>query len=239
MQTQISLVDEIETGRYKTKITVWDGDPKNKDTKLIKQSISEQEIIIFQNMDNFNFLDETMWAISNKQLGQTNLKTENVYIQDGNLKIVLPKNNLDGGELYSLNKYGYGIYEIRMKLPSASSSITGFFMYMPPDFFYEVDMELFNDSSGTLLLTTYSEGNISNTEEYTLGFDATKDFHNYRFEYYEARIKFFVDNEYICQFESGIPKNEMQLMINCWYPEWLGLLPTTEDKELLIDWIKY
>jgi len=239
IQVKMLLNDEIATGRYKTKITVWEEDPKIKETKYLEQSISEQEIIFFQHMDNFEFLDEAVWDISNKQLGKTLLKEENVYIKDGYLGVSLTKNKLEGGELYTLNKYGYGIYEIRMKLPLAQSTITGFFMYASPDYFYEIDMEIYNDSSGTLLLTTYAEGDVRNSKKYLLGFDATKEFHNYRFDYVEDNIKFYVDNQFIDEFESGIPKAEMQLMVNCWYPEWLGLAPKLEEEELLIDWIKY
>jgi len=239
VQARIALEDEIATGRYKTKITVWDGDPEIKETKVIKQSISEQEILYFRNKDDFILFDENIWGISNKQLGKTYFKSENVYVQDGYLKISLTQNKLEGGEIYTVKKYGYGIYEIRMKLPLAQSSITGFFMYSPPDYFYEIDMEFFNDSSGTLLLTTYSEGNIRNEEKHMLDFDATKDFHDYRFEYSEDNIKFYVDNQFILQYTEGVPKDEMQLMVNCWYPKWLGLTPALEKEELLIDWIKY
>ena len=239
IQTGITLNNEIPTGRYRTKITIWDVDPDVKETDAIKQSISESEILYYKNMDHFDSLNEEIWAISSKKLGSTRLETENVFVEEGYLKIRLPKNELEGGELQSTEKFGHGIYEIRMKLPSAESSITGFFMYLPPDFYYEIDMELFNDPSGTLLLTTYAEGEVSNSEKYLLGIDATKEFHNYRFEYSEAKVRFYVDDKFIEEFDSGIPKGEMPLMVNCWYPEWRGLDPVAEERELTIDWIKY
>lgn len=239
IQAGIPLNNEIPTGRYRTKITIWDEDPDVKGTESIQQSISESEILYYKNMEHFDSFDEEIWTISSKKLGPTKLESENVFIENGYLKIRLPENELEGGELQSIEEFGYGIYEIRMKLPPAESSITGFFMYLPPDFYHEIDMELFNDPSGTLLLTTYAEGAVSNSEEYLLGIDATKEFHNYRFEYSETKVRFYVDDQFIEEFDSGIPKGEMPLMVNCWYPEWRGLNPVAEDQELTIDWIKY
>lgn len=239
IQAGIPLNNEIPTGRYRTKITIWDEDPAVKGTDYIKQSISESEILYYKNMDHFDSFNEEIWTISSKKLGSTRLETDNVFVEDGYLKIRLPENELEGGELQSVEGFGYGIYEIRMKLPLAESSITGFFMYLSPDFYYEIDMELFNDPSGTLLLTTYAEGEVSNSEENLLGIDATKEFHNYRFEYSETKVSFYVDDQFIEEFDSGIPKGEMPLMVNCWYPEWRGLNSVADDQELTIDWIKY
>lgn len=233
------LNDSIPTGRYTSRITVWDDEPKQSESDFLKQSTSESEILYYQNIDDFDFIDEEIWKISSKMLAETALEKENVFSQDGFLHMKLSKDKIDGGEIQSVEEYGYGVYEIRMKLPSVESAITGFFMYVEPDFNYEIDMELFNDSSGTLLLTTYANGDVSNAEEYILGFDPTADFHTYRFEYSENQIDYYVDQELVQTFNQGIPKKNMRLMVNCWYPTWRGLNPTVEDQELLVDWIKY
>ena len=236
---KILTPEGMKTGRYKTKVTVWNGDPKENTTEILIQSISDSEILYFANTDEFDLLDNSFWGLSNKQLAGTTFTPNNVLIDNGILSIKLSKDSLSGGEVYSVDKQGYGIYEIRMKLPNVPSSITGFFMYYPPDFFSEIDMEVFNDSSGKLLLTTYAEGKVSNESKIQLGFDPTQDFHDYRFEYDENKIIFYVDDQLVDTFDSGIPKLGMQLMINCWYPKWLGQKPAKEDEILLIERVSY
>lgn len=95
----------------------------------------------------------------------------------GNLQITLPKRSLEGGEILSDDLYGYGSYSARMKLPDVSSSITGFFLYKSPDYESEIDIELYNDSSGRIMFTTYAGGAQIHTETLPLGFDPTAGFH--------------------------------------------------------------
>jgi hypothetical protein len=229
----------MKTGRYKTKVTVWDGDPKEITTELLVQSISVSEIIYFASTDEFDMLDNSYWELSDKKLNDTTFTPNNIMVQNGALNIKLSKDVLSGGEIYSVDKQGYGIYEIRMKVPNVPSSITGFFMYYPPDFHSEIDMEVFNDSSGKLLLTTYADGKVSNESVIQLGFDPTQDFHDYRFEYSENQVVFYVDDQLVDSFNSEIPKTGMQLMINCWYPKWLEQKPPSEEKILFIERLSY
>lgn len=230
---------EMKTGRYKTKVTVWDGDPKENTTELLIQSTSVSEIIYFANTDEFDMLDNFFWGLSDKKLNDTTFTPNNIMVHNGVLNIKLSKGVLFGGEIYSVDKQGYGIYEIRMKVPNVPSSITGFFMYYPPDFHSEIDMEVFNDSSGKLLLTTYADGKVSNESTIQLGFDPTQDFHDYRFEYSENQVVFYVDDQLVDTFNSEIPKTGMQLMINCWYPKWLEQKPPSEEKILFIERVSY
>lgn len=231
--------EEMKTGRYKTKVTVWDGDPKENTTELLMQSTSVSEIIYFANTDEFDMLDNSFWGLSDKKLNDTTFTPNNIMVQKGVLNIKLSKDVLFGGEIYSVDKQGYGIYEIRMKVPNVPSSITGFFMYYPPDFHSEIDMEVFNDSSGKLLLTTYADGKVSNESVIQLGFDPTQNFHDYRFEYSENQVVFYVDDKIVGIFDNGIPKNNMQLMINCWYPKWLEQMQPNEEKTLFIERVSY
>ena len=46
----------------------------------------------------------------------------------------------------------------RLQVPDAPSSITGFFLYAPPDYASEIDIELYNDPRGLVMFTTYAGG---------------------------------------------------------------------------------
>ncbi|MGB4659392.1 MAG: glycoside hydrolase family 16 protein, partial [Mobilitalea sp.] len=140
---------------------------------------------------------------------------------------------------YTKDLQTYGIYEARMKLPDAPSSITGVFLYMAPDYYYEIDIEVVNDSKGTLYFTTYDNGEMRKHFAGTLGFDPTKEYHKYRMEYQEDLLSFYIDNVLIKEWKQGYPKAEMQLYINCWYPKWLEGIKPDSDQKLLIDWVKY
>jgi beta-glucanase (GH16 family) len=142
-----------------------------------------------------------------------------------------------GGELISNNLYGS--YTARMKLPDAPSSITGFFLYEPPDYDSEIGIEIYNDSSRKIMFSTYSGGKQTYTQTLKLPFNPTNGFHDYRFDYAPGFVKFFVDGQLMKHWTTGIPDNLMKLYVNAWYPNWLrGRMPST-DQYLLVDKIQY
>ena len=233
------LPQDIKSGSYKTEVIVWNNDPGKPETLKITQSIDTEQFVCFQKQENFDVLDKEFWGISEKILGKTNLKSKNVSAGDGMLKIAMPRNTLNGGEVFTKKLQKAGAYEIRMKLPLAPTSITGFFMYKAPDYYNEIDIELYNESDSTLLLTTYSEGKKNNEYIGKLDFDPTKEFHNYRFEYDENTVEFYVDNKLTKSFRGGFLKEDMYLMLNSWYPNWLDGQKQIKDQYLLVDWIRY
>lgn len=201
---------------------------------------NDPEIAGKMKQENFDRLDATIWSVSDKALGRSRLNPLNIALSDGLLAIRMPANTLEGGEIVNQQTASYGRYETRMKLPVAPSSITGFFLYAPPDYFYEIDIEIHNTKEGKLLLTTYANGAVQNEYVGTLGFDPTADFHTYRFDYLPDQVAFYVDNQLILKWQDGFPKDQpMQLMVNSWYPNWLAGTPPTTDQVLLVDWIRY
>ena len=79
-----------------------------------------------------------------------------------------------------MEAFGFGRFEARVRVPHAPSSITGFFLYEPPDEAQEIDIEIFNDRTGRVMFTYYSAGHqVSRTHE--LPFDPTAGFHTYGF----------------------------------------------------------
>lgn len=236
-----TVPQNIQSGNYQSVITVWASDPEkeSQDSSIIFQDHAQQGILCYRNHEDFDILDQNIWKISSKKLGRTKIKSTNVFVNNGMLEIHMPKGILEGGEISTVQLQGYGAYEIRMKLPYARSSITGFFLYKSPDYYYEIDIELYNDESGKLLLTTYSDGKTNNECSCITGFDPTLDFHEYRLEYYEDLVGFYVDNKLVKSWTSGFPKGEMQLMVNSWYPNWLEGIPAESEQVLYVDWIRY
>lgn len=207
---------------------------------IYRTNPQNSEIAGKMKQENFYNLDENIWAVSSKTLGRSLLSPENVMVKDGFLNIRMPAETLAGGEIASQGLSAYGSYESRMKLPDAPSSITGFFLYAPPDYFYEIDIEIHNTKEGKILLTTYADGEVQNEYVGALGFDPTADFHHYRFDYTEDQLAFYVDDQVILRWDDGFPVGQpMQLMVNTWYPNWLPGTPASKDQVLYVDWIRY
>ena len=167
------------------------------------------------------------------------LVPENVGLEDGLLRLTLPANALNGSEIESKDLYGSGFYAARLKVPDAPSSITGFFLYYPPDFDSEIDIEIYNDSSGKILFTTYTDGEQTHTETSELPFDPTEDFHDYAFLYDEDSVTFYVDGEPIQEFEGGLPSERMKLYVNSWFPNWLDGEESSSEHYTYVDWIEW
>ncbi len=82
-------------------------------------------------------------------------------------------------------------------------------------------------------------------EERTLPFDPTTGYHNYRFDFYPGSVSFYVDGVHYQTFaddpastEDGLAMEPMQLIVNCWYPSWMGQTPPSSDRSLNIEWIR-
>lgn len=232
--------DSPLSGPYKVVMAVWNGDPEEDGARLAS---AEQEdafhVIAFH--DDFDSLDRDSWSVTskvNKRLGRSYLKPDNVSVQDGSLRLKLSAGALDGGEIASRELYKYGSYRARIKVPDARSSITGFFLYEEPDFEKEIDIEIFNDPSGRIMFTTYAGGEETNNVKKNLPFDPTKNFHEYRFDFYAEKAEFYVDGELLHRFTKGLPEDPMRLYVNAWFPTWLsGRKPETEGY-VYVDWLE-
>lgn len=196
--------------------------------------VKTQSIGFYEPFDTFN---EKYWLKSSHTLGRTALLPENVFVKDDLLHIKLPSETLSGGEIESVNYYGYGTYTARLKLPYAPSSITGFFLYRSPDLHHEIDIEIYNDSSRRIMFTTYAGGRQTHTVTKELPFDPTRDFHEYCIIYKKNRVEFYIDGNLFQAWSGGITNQPMKLLLNAWYPTWLDGIPPTTDQYLLVDWI--
>ena len=190
--------------------------------------------------DEFNAFDTVRWDRGNHNLGRSYLDPKNVTVSNGRLEINLPARTLEGGEIRSADLYGYGSYAARMKVPHAPSSITGFFLYEPPDYASEIDIEIYNDSSRRMAFySTYANGSQTHTETLRLPFDPTVGFHEYRFDYSPTSIRFYADNQLMKEWNDGLPTSGMRIYANAWYPNWLEGDRAGRDRTVLVDRISH
>ncbi len=232
--------EKLTSGPYRLVKAAWSKAPGMEGAERLAVVEKERAFHVNRAHEDYSSYNEALWKKSSHPLGLGMLDPDNVKIEDGLLRITLPAGTYDGGQLESRKEtYLYGSYRARMKLPEAPSSITGFFLYKAPDFYYEVDIEIVNDASGKAWFTTYADGKVSNTYETYLGFDPTADFYEYRFDFYPGELSFYVEGRLVKTFDQGLPDQPMKLMINSWFPHWLEGREPEEDAFTLVDWIKY
>jgi endo-1,3-1,4-beta-glycanase ExoK len=189
--------------------------------------------------DGFDTFDVSRWSKGDHALGRSHLNPANVDVAGGNARLKIPASTLQGAELRSNEFYHHGTYSTRMRLPHAPSSITGFFLYRPPDHEREIDIEVFNDSTRRVMFTTYSGGRQTHTVTKKLPFDPTAGYHTYAFRYDAGLARFIVDGNVMQTWKTGVPKGSMYLYTNLWFPTWLdGKKPLT-DRYLQVDWTRY
>lgn len=228
------------SGSYKVAMAVWSERPGSGDEETRLAGVERDNSFEVTGLqEDFGALSEDRWDVSSKKLGRGRLEPENTSIENGRLRLKIPANTFDGGEIESRKLYQYGSYRARVKVADAPSSLTGFFLYREPDFEKELDIEIFNSPLGRILFTTYSNGEETNNARKNLPFDPTRDFHEYRFDLYPGRIDFYVDNERMHSFDQGLPDDPMNLYVNAWFPTWLsGERPDT-DSYTYVDWLRH
>lgn len=227
-------------GYYDSRVSVWSGEPASEGSRRIADRAATSTFRVSGEREDFDApkLNPASWEATDRELGRGRLEPENVTVEEGSLRVTLPANSLDGGEIESRDLHGPGFYAARIKVPDAPSSITGFFLYAPPDLESEIDVEIFNDPSGRVLFTTYAGGEQTHTEEERLPFDPTKGFHDYAFSYDRNSVTFYVDGEPMKSYEGGLPDSRMRLYANSWYPAWLDGETPDRDRHAYVDWIE-
>ncbi len=129
--------EPLETpGYYNARVSIWSEEPKGEKTGEVDDTGGEarrladaEEVSVFRissTQEDFDRpeLDPDQRASTTRDLGRGALAPQNVTVENGQLRLTLPANTLDGGEIESKALYGPGFYAARIKVPNAPSSIT-------------------------------------------------------------------------------------------------------------------
>ncbi|CAM3883071.1 glycoside hydrolase family 16 protein [Alkalicoccus chagannorensis] len=232
---EMPIPEEAFSGYYELLLTLSD-----EDGTTVLQAVAAEELRISRGADDMEDLREENWQVSDgRTLGRSALRAPLVE-EAGGVRLRLPGGEDDGAELQHESASGYGSYEAKMRLPDAPGSITGFFLYAPPDYYYEIDIEVFNQADDSeIWLTTYEDGDTARQEKLPMERDPTASFLEYRFDYYPDELRFYLEGELLAAWEDGYPHEDMPLMINAWYPAWLEGNSTEEDTYLELDWVRW
>jgi beta-glucanase (GH16 family) len=166
--------------------------------------------------------------------------------RDGVLDISLAQqgDQYQSGAYLSLETYGYGRLEARLKAAAGSGIVNGLFTYTgsPHD---EIDIEILGQDTTRAQFNYFVNGQGGHEHVVELGFDAAQDYHVYAFEWSADSIRWFVDGvERHAVSSAVLPVTPGKAMANLWNSlvlnDWAGrfdadALPAT----LSLDWIRY
>ena len=154
-----------------------------------------------------------------------------------------------GGEYRSKKFYGYGDFGVRMKPASRSGTCSTFYIYTGewdseelhpstgendtrnPDNLEgkhdEIDIEFVGNDTTKVQFNYFTGGKGNHEYFYHLGFDASKEFHDYGFRWEKDKITWFVDGKAVYQVTSDIPTHPGRILTNFW----TSINATTDGKE--------
>jgi len=106
------------------------------------------------------------------------------------------------GELQSMEFYGYGTYEVRLRSIDASGVVTGFFVYTGPPHgagkrHDEIDFEFMGRSPGQVQLNYFAAGQGGHERNIDLGFNAGTTINDYAFQWTPDSIRWFVNGKLV------------------------------------------
>ncbi|WEM43416.1 family 16 glycosylhydrolase [Photobacterium sp. DA100] len=138
------------------------------------------------------------------------------------------------GELRTTDFYGYGCYEVEMRPAAVSGVVSAFFTFMGPydnvqggnGHHNEIDIEfLGNDTSVVQLNFWTNDDQYANGHEQIieLGFDASKSFNQYAFDWSESGINWYINKKLVYSVISTsndptpkVSDGTQKIMMNMW-----------------------
>jgi beta-glucanase (GH16 family) len=213
-------------GPARVVMALWDAPPEGDAATRLDSADRPDALVVAPGGD-----DAPGWAAGAHRLGRGLLRPGNVRADGDATRLVLPAGGFDGAQVASAVRYGEGSFVARMRTARAPGSLSALFLYedVPGDANDEVDVEVFNDGSGRVLLSTWRDGQLTRSEERELGFDPSAAEHEYRIDWRPGEVRFLVDGRLLRAWYDGVPHRPMKLMANAWWPTWLpGAAPEAE-----------
>ena len=204
-------------------------------------------------------IDRSAWYISH---GWTNgghhaceWRADTIGADEGNLRLWL---NDKGGrhrqygcsEIQTKGKFGYGRYEARMRTAAGSGLNTAFFTFTGPvhgaSYHDEIDFEFLGKEPHKVEVNYHRKGKNMGPFKVNLGFDAAADFHDYAFEWYPDKIRWYADGRLIFETPEGadVPDLPGKLYFSLWSgtkkaQDWLGKFRYEQPVYADVAWVKF
>lgn len=153
-------------------------------------------------------------------------------------------------EIHTQSLTGYGRYEARMRSAAGFGLNTAFFTYVGPPTgnpaHDEIDFEFLGKNPRQVEVTHWTNGQRNQPYDVNLGFDASKAFHNYAFEWRKESIRWYVDGRLVHETpkNAAIPSHPGLLYLSLWSgssieDSWMGHFTYTAPVTAEVVWVKY
>lgn len=206
--------------------------------------------------DDFDTLDRDRWMVSdgwaNGEHQSCLWSKDRVSVGDGILTLSLTDDPLKDrdyscAEIQTNERFSYGTYEARMKVPFASGTNSNLFSHVgapqkkPHN---EIDFEFLGKQDG-LLQTNYFVDGEGQHEEVIDVPDADDQFQTYSFVWMPDRIQWFIDGRMIREVTEGeIPEENQKIYLSIWstdqLTDWLGEFRYPgAPLNLEVDWLAF
>jgi endo-1,3-1,4-beta-glycanase ExoK len=191
-------------------------------------------------VDDFTSFSKKRWAVShgwaNGRHQNCTWSAQQVTTDGGALRLAFvarpTKNRAYAcGEIQSRQRFGYGVYEARLKAVRGPGFVTAFFTYIGPTDkqpWHEIDFEVVGKDPARVQLNQFVDGKGGNEAFAPVPGGADRDFHDYAFIWEANRLRYFIDGRLVQTVEDPkqLPSKPMRIIFSLWAgetnPGWLG-----------------
>lgn len=173
---------------------------------------------------------------SNGSMFNCNFVPGNVGFNNGLMSLKIDsdgRGGYTGGEWRSKDRFGYGLYQVRMKAIKNTGVVTSFFTYTGPTDgtkWDEIDIEFLGKDTKKVLFNYFTNARSQKDEHvhlHNLGFDTSQGFHTYGFDWQADHITWYVDGKAVHTVTENLPSTPGKIMMNVWpgigVDDWLDL----------------
>lgn len=177
-------------------------------------------------------------------------RASNIWFSDGLMNLKIDRDSKTGGfsgaEYRTKQKFGYGMYDVKMKPIKNDGVVSSFFTYTGPTdgtVWDEIDIEFLGKDTTKVQFNYYTNGVGNHEYLYDLGFDASKSLHQYGFYWEPGKITWYVDKKPVYSATTNIPSTPGKIMMNVWngkgVDEWLKPYNGRTPLVAQYDWASY
>ncbi|WP_024344373.1 beta-glucanase [Streptococcus equinus] len=176
---------------------------------------------------------------------------DNTVVNGGTLTLTIDQNNTrayryNSAEWRTREFFGYGMYSVRMQPISNPGVVSSFFTYTGPSDnnpWDEIDIEFLGKDTTKVQFNYYTNGVGGHEYLYELGFDASKAYHVYGFDWQADHITWYVDGVAVYTATENLPVTPGKIMMNAWpgigVDDWLAPFDGQTPLVAYYDWVTY
>src|SRR4051812_8802481 len=223
-------------GPYRVAMSLWSGPPGAAGSSRL---LSVEQSNAFRVLRSQGLLMEEplgRWRAAAHPIGQGNTRPDQVFIADEGFRLRMLAGRCDGAEVRSAQRFGFGTYSVRMKVPDAPGSLSSLSMYSDlTGIDNRLDFQITNGQPSSATLVSVVRRRKMEEAQVRLPFDARADFHDYTIAWTATSVAFIADGKELSRWPSGYATRPMRVVSRVWWPTQTACKALEGDRELLIN----